>query len=215
MPFRRRAVADSGDSFEVSSISCFGNCSRDSGQRRVPEPPARMTGRMRGRSGAGTGRRWVSSVGSGIGGQPVVYASARALRSWAGSSKRSGTAAGAVRRRCGRPAGSCRRTAHPVRDTARMPCGIRSVCRTPGAARNVHRSAASGHAASAAVSARSSRCSSVSPSRHFARQYLVDHDVRIDVVAGQEPCVGRDFRHVAVAHGGVDVQCARVLAVDV
>jgi hypothetical protein len=49
----------------------------------------------------------------------------------------------------------------------------------------------------------------------LARQHLVDHDVGIDVVAGQDARVGRDFGRVAVALRRVDVQCAGVLAVDV
>lgn len=49
----------------------------------------------------------------------------------------------------------------------------------------------------------------------FARQYLVDHDVGIDVVAGQDARVGGDFDAVLRRHACIDVQRGRVLAVDV
>ena len=43
-PFMRKTVACSSESGPTTPISCFGNCSRDMGHRRVPDPPARMTG---------------------------------------------------------------------------------------------------------------------------------------------------------------------------
>ncbi len=46
--FMRPTVACNSESRPMMPINCcFGNCSRDIGQRRVPEPPARMTGTMR------------------------------------------------------------------------------------------------------------------------------------------------------------------------
>ncbi|SOZ37912.1 protein of unknown function (plasmid) [Cupriavidus neocaledonicus] len=43
-PARRLAVASSSVSSAIRFSNCLGNCSRDSGHRRVPAPPARITG---------------------------------------------------------------------------------------------------------------------------------------------------------------------------
>ncbi|SOZ29882.1 hypothetical protein CBM2609_B10133 [Cupriavidus taiwanensis] len=43
-PARRLAVASSSVSSAIRFSSCLGNCSRDSGHKRVPAPPARITG---------------------------------------------------------------------------------------------------------------------------------------------------------------------------
>ena len=52
LPVGRKAlhaqhVACSNESGPTTPISCFGNCSRDIGHSRVPEPPARITGTRR------------------------------------------------------------------------------------------------------------------------------------------------------------------------
>ena len=46
-PVARSAVSWINERSEISGQSCFGKLSRDTGQSRVPEPPERMTGRMR------------------------------------------------------------------------------------------------------------------------------------------------------------------------
>ena len=46
MPCTRRTVACSSESSPISGSSCFGYFSRDSGHRRVPEPPDKTMGWM-------------------------------------------------------------------------------------------------------------------------------------------------------------------------
>ncbi len=43
-PLRRPAVSVMSGLFEASGRNCLGRALRDSGQKRVPEPPAMMTG---------------------------------------------------------------------------------------------------------------------------------------------------------------------------